>query len=218
MIGLISNGAALYKITNPNGKCYFGITNHLRGRFARHLKAESAVGHSLRKYGPENHLIEVLLTGRRELISRMEKVFIEEYGTIGNDGLNSTTGGDNEYLLSDETKEKIRLAHIGRVMPQSTRDKISAANKGKPKPPRSEVHKKNLGAAHRGKTMTAEQRAKISLGMSTKEVKEKMSASQKSRPRFSDETKEKLRQASLRVWAERRDSFLKEKENASFKS
>jgi hypothetical protein len=51
-----------------------------------------------------------------------------------------------------ETQEKIRQTLTGSTLPLEVRQKISAANKGKPKPPRSEEHKRKLSESLTGKT------------------------------------------------------------------
>lgn len=48
-----------------------------------------------------------------------------------------------------ETKDKLRKAGFGKKLPASARAKISAAHKGKKKPPFSEQHKENIAAAAR---------------------------------------------------------------------
>lgn len=201
LVDAISNGAALYKFTNPNNKIYIGITKDLRGRFAMHFKANSPIGKSLRKHGPKNHKIDILLTGPRKLISKMEQIFIEDCGSVGNQGLNSTSGGDNGYTFTEETRDKIRQAHTGRVMPQEVREKIGNANRGKKKPKFSEEHRKKLSDAKRGKLLLQEHRDSIFLAMNSPETRKRMSEGQKNRASFTDEHREKLRQAAKRQWA-----------------
>lgn len=63
--------------------------------------------------------------------------------------------------LSDEVKQKISAAHKGKILSESHRAAISAAQKGIAKP-RTAEHSARIGLAHRGKVLSAETRAKIS--------------------------------------------------------
>ena len=54
--------------------------------------------------------------------------------------------------MSDETKEKLRKAHTGKIMSDETKEKISVSLKGRPSP-------------NKGKVMSAEQKGKISKSM-----------------------------------------------------
>ena len=100
------------------------------------------------KYGTDDFLYEVLITiistSEEQLhseLNRLEKQYIEKYDTF-NSGYNSTTGGNEGWLLSSETrkimsaKSKERFANIenhpmyGRYHTEETKRKISEAKKG----------------------------------------------------------------------------------------
>lgn len=51
---------------------------------------------------------------------------------------------------SKKTLKKQRESHLGNTLTQLQKDKISKANKGRKKPPRSKEHRKKLGDAVRG--------------------------------------------------------------------
>ena len=97
--------------------------------------------------------------------------------------VNETDGGDGGINLSEDGRRK-----------------ISAANKGKKKPPRSEEHSRRISESNKGKIQSDETKRKRSLSMMgkrfpgrvhTDEYKRKMSESTKGRT-FSDETKRKI--------------------------
>jgi len=66
------------------------------------------------------------------------------------------------FTLSEEHKKAILKATIGRVPPQSERDKVSAYHKGRPK---SAAHKAKLSKVRTGTKLSAEHKAKISEGI-----------------------------------------------------
>jgi len=55
--------------------------------------------------------------------------------------------------LSKETKEKIRVANTGKIVPEERRQRISAALKGRPKPPRTEEHRRKIAEANRRRSV-----------------------------------------------------------------
>lgn len=66
---------------------------------------------------------------------------------------------------SPETRAKIAAGHRGIILSAEHRAKLSAAWKGRKRPPFTAEHCANISKAQRGKTLTAEHRAKISEGL-----------------------------------------------------
>jgi hypothetical protein len=108
----------------------------------------------------------------------------------------------NGGLHTEETKNKIKLSHIGKLHSPETKEKMRQAKLGKPK---SEEHRKNIKSSkilnpsfgHLGKSHSAESKEKMrtaALNMSD-ETKEKMRQAKLGKP-MSEETKEKIRQAN----------------------
>lgn len=147
----------IYKITNLiNGKLYIGQTSKtIAYRWYRHnyafsnnTKNKTAIHLALKKYGKINFSIEEIDTASNiDELNKKEKYWINILNTLSPNGYNLTTGGDNKQM-SDETKEKIRIAntgktiteetrqllrdsHKGYVVKQSTKDKLSIINKNK---------------------------------------------------------------------------------------
>lgn len=134
----------LYKITNIiNNKCYIGFTSRtVEDRFNDHIKNAKynhklgqALYSAMRKYSPENFIIEQIYEGDDAL--EMENEFIQKY----NAEYNMAPGGSkppsqkgNRWNHSEETKARMR----------------------KPKPPFTEEHKANISKALKGKKQDPE--------------------------------------------------------------
>jgi group I intron endonuclease len=111
-----NNKGKIYKITNnKNGSVYIGCTiNPLEKRFKEHLSRcfnsnyKSKLYNSIRKYGQDNFIIELIEECDLNVIYEMEKKYIQEYDSYNN-GLNSTVGGEGclGYTHSPETRLKI---------------------------------------------------------------------------------------------------------------
>ena len=110
----------IYKITNLiNGKIYIGQTKFtVEKRFKEHAKADSPLGHAIRKYGKKNFKAEVIETCQTftELNER-EIFWIKEFNCKVPNGYNIADGGafyavkkvDGEYYFvkTDENGEII---------------------------------------------------------------------------------------------------------------
>jgi group I intron endonuclease len=109
----------IYKITNKeNGLIYIGCTiNSLEKRFYEHLYRcfktdyKSKLYNSIKKYGVDNFIIELIEECDLNVIYETEKKYIKELDSYHN-GLNSTFGGEGclGYVHSSEMKIKISEA------------------------------------------------------------------------------------------------------------
>jgi group I intron endonuclease len=84
--------SGIYKITSPSGKMYIGQSSNINRRMTEHkYRAKSKnlkLYASLRKYGFENHKIEILFLSDSDYEkNRMESIYIRHYDSI-NVGLN----------------------------------------------------------------------------------------------------------------------------------
>jgi group I intron endonuclease len=128
----------IYCITNLlSGKKYIGQTTQpLWKRWSQHCNVNSrsmVIGKAIQKYGKENFIMELVYKAETlEELNLKETEYIKEFNTLSPNGYNLGTGGGNRKL-SDETKRKLSLAHIGKKLPPMSlevRKKISAARIG----------------------------------------------------------------------------------------
>lgn len=136
----------LYKITNTvNGHSYVGFTSRsINERYSSHKNnafrqnRKSKLYSAMRKYGVDCFVIEQIYEGVDAL--QKENYYITYY----NCEYNMTAGGESNQLgrtwnMSEETKRKLR----------------------KPKPPRTEEHKRNLSKSLTGRKLSEETKKKI---------------------------------------------------------
>lgn len=137
----------IYCITSPSGKKYVGqcvkkLSNgknlgHIN-RWKDHIRDSNGrdccrlLNLSIRKYGPENFKIELLIECKIEELDFFEIQFIETLNTLKPNGYNLTTGG-SKSRHSKETCELKRASMLGK-------------NKGKkyPKRPRKREEDNSL--------------------------------------------------------------------------
>lgn len=107
----------IYKITNPKGKVYVGQSRNLikrkNGYKNLRCKNQTKLYNSLKKYGWENHIFEIIEECPLKLLNKKEIYYINEYNSI-EEGLNLRGGGVGGGSLSQETKDKISKALKGR--------------------------------------------------------------------------------------------------------
>lgn len=111
----------IYKITNPSGNIYIGQTKDLTKRLkyyqSQSCKCQVKLCNSIKKYGWDKHIIEILETVPNDKVCEREIYWIEKFKTNYKrypeyNGLNLTDGGQNnkgnnirrvyEYTLSGE--------------------------------------------------------------------------------------------------------------------
>ena len=109
----------IYRFTNKsNGKVYIGLTTQtIHRRLSEHKyrftssDRDHKLYQALRKYGWDNFDIEVIfIVFDKTHLPEFEKLFIDEYDSFNN-GYNMTSG---DALISEETRDKLRQAMIGR--------------------------------------------------------------------------------------------------------
>ena len=170
----------IYKITNPGGKSYIGLSREIEVRWNSYKNMQfqstnTKLRKSLEEYGYENHTFEVLeevelvkdTYGKNTaLLRKRERYWIKELDTFYN-GLNSNGGGSGCNSHTEESKRKISEANskpkpkdfgINRSKDFYTdewRKKISEATKGRVSPMKGKV------GPNRGKVMSEEQKQKI---------------------------------------------------------
>lgn len=136
----------IYKITNKiNGKIYIGqtIQKSARKRWSTHCRGieNSAISLSIKKYGKENFLFEVLENcASLEELNKREEFLIQELNTLAPNGYNLKPGGNN-HTLPESSRQKISIANSGAnngrfgkqtIPSEETKEKISKSKKGIP--------------------------------------------------------------------------------------
>ena len=195
----------VYGVTcKKNGMIYVGATiNEPEVRWSAHKsgakRGDNGYGGEfygdIRKYGEESFSLTTLEDGiasKSDLRDR-ENFWIDKYRAEGT-AYNTCGSTVKGFKHTDET-----------------RTKMSAASKGKKKPPFSDEHRARMSAAHKGKErkpFSDEHKAKMSAAMKGRqfsdEAKAKMSAAAKNRKPMSDETRARISAASKAYWAKRR--------------
>lgn len=130
----------IYKITNiQNNKCYIGQSiRPVEQRFNRHLKdainnkLDTHFSRAIRKYGPDNFIIEEIDTAEnQDELNQKEQYWIRYYDSVKN-GYNETDAiekcGGNTYQSKTEEemliiKEKIRNTKLGSKNPMARKIK-----------------------------------------------------------------------------------------------
>ena len=115
----------IYKITSPSGRVYVGKTSNFKRRISQYrclaCVCQWVLLRSFKKYGFENHIIEVIeefnsdikyADGKEMMWIRSLMTNFSKWGKITN-GLNLTDGGEGRVgaKASEETKQKLRDAH-----------------------------------------------------------------------------------------------------------
>lgn len=137
----------IYKIKNKiDNKIYIGqTTQDLEDRWKQHLKNGSNCRYlksAFKKYGVDNFEFQLVCITFDNCLDDMEIKYIEHYNCLVPNGYNLRLGG-NSGKHNEETKRKIGDAlknrykngmihpHLGKNPSETTRKKLSEANKGK---------------------------------------------------------------------------------------
>lgn len=118
-----------------------GLTrNSMKARWSAHISAAfkpgtrkcSALVNSIVKYGKENFTIEQIDSALSLIeLSKKEQFWIKEFNSIVPNGYNITTGGERDFNLSQETKDKLSASHLNKKLSDSHKNSISSTLKGR---------------------------------------------------------------------------------------
>lgn len=166
----------VYKITNQiNGKIYIGITTiSIEQRWRGHITQcnqgnKRHLYMAMRKHGIDNFFVEQIDSADNEqALGILEQRYILEYGSFGKNGYNMCAGGvglrglkhskatrdkmkakaANRPPMSEETRQKYRLASLGRKIPAASIEQRAIKLRGKL---RTEDQKSRISAGRIGK-------------------------------------------------------------------
>jgi group I intron endonuclease len=111
----------IYKITNPSGSVYIGLSWDIKVRFNRYRRLnchqQRHIYSSLKKYGPESHTFDILHELPSDInqstLSEYERIYWDFYNSLGFKMMNLKEPGDGGRL-SEETKRIIGLKNKGK--------------------------------------------------------------------------------------------------------
>jgi len=182
--------SCIYKITNLiDNKIYIGSTKNLRKRKIKHISKlnlnyhhNSFLQKDYNTYGSLKFKFDIIEECTVEQLIEREQYYIDLYDCCNPlIGYNISPSSNSQlgFKFSKESKEKMSEAAKNRKpFSEETREKLSKANLGKKL---SEEHKKKIGDSNKGKSPTEETREKmrkIKLGKPlSKEHKDKIKES-----------------------------------------
>ena len=110
----------IYKITSPSKKVYIGQSINIEYRIESYKKLircknQPKLYNSLKKYGVEKHVFEVLCECEMEELNDKERYYQDLYSAIGESGLNCllTKSTDRSGKMSIESRLKMSEKLIG---------------------------------------------------------------------------------------------------------
>lgn len=167
----------IYKIINPEGKIYVGLSKNIELRWKQHINLRFTGNNKLKEsfitYGNNNHNFIVVeeLENNDKILRKQERYWIKYYDSF-NDGLNENGGGSGPGSHTTKSKQKISSALKGKPKPDDFgekrskefytdewKQKISQSNKGRISPNKGKI------GYNKGKIMTDDQKQKISLSL-----------------------------------------------------
>lgn len=189
----------LYKLTFPNQKLYFGVTDNIPRRWKNHRcspnsKGRSSIVNALRKYGPQNIKFEIIVIGNEDYILELEKAAIKKFKTQNRFyGYNVDAGGKPAPMRQESCRKKLRLYYQKpeNIAPLIARNK---ARKGEKRTLEQCLKLRGRKPWNLGKSPSQETRNKISNSLKGKKFDEARKEKLRGRV-ISEDTRKKLSQA-----------------------
>lgn len=158
----MNNVPGVYRITcYGDSKVYIGSTKALVNRLQQHrwhLKNNRhhnpILQNAYNKYGPESFSYEVIERCREDELIEREQHWIDFYQAATS--FNVVPRADRKEV-SDETKRKISLAHLGKIKSPVTRERMREAQRK-----RTPEWNKAISDGKKGKSLSKEHREKLS--------------------------------------------------------
>lgn len=107
----------VYKITSPTGRIYIGSSSNIKKRFVDYkcydCKYQRKLYNSLKKYGWENHIFEIIWKGKIDEMLKQEVIFGLQFNVLSENNLNCKLPKIEDIFtcISEETRLKMRAAH-----------------------------------------------------------------------------------------------------------
>lgn len=192
----------------PNNKVYIGITkdsvNIRWGTNGRRYHHNSHFSYAIKKYGWDNiqHIIIAEDLTKDEACELEKKLIFEHQSNNPKFGYNQTSGGEHTEF-SDEVKQRISIAHMGKHLSDEHKEKLRQAQLGSKHKPMPDSAKQKLREYNLGKVMPKEVKDKISKALTennpnrgkhyklSSETRKRMSlAKQKTKLKYYDNSKQ----------------------------
>lgn len=129
-----NNTGYIYKITSPSGKIYIGSSSNFVKRVSYYknlcCKGQNKLYNSLKKYGYDNHIVEIIEEPTLDTMLQREAYWGEYYDVLSSKGLNCNLPkyGDTYKSVSEETVLKISKAQKGRKLSEEHIKKLKEAH------------------------------------------------------------------------------------------
>lgn len=125
----------VYKYISPSNKVYIDQTCNslsIRAKNGEGYKDSPKFYNAIKKYGFKNFQVEILKNNLTlEETSYWEEYYIQLYQSReDSNGYNIAYGGSN-HAVTEETKEKMSLSHIGKHHSEETKKKLAMQKKVK---------------------------------------------------------------------------------------
>lgn len=145
----------IYKIISPSNKIYIGQSTNVEKRIKQYKRlcclTQKVLYNSLKKYGFDNHIFEIIEECDIELLNERERYWQEYHNSLAPNGLNS---------MLTETNSKRR------IVSKETSLKLSESKKGDKNPmynvKKSEEHKNKMSLLMKNRVFTEDWKLKIS--------------------------------------------------------
>lgn len=185
----------IYKTTNLiDNKIYIGQSIYDNKNY---LGSGLHISRAINLYGKENFKKEILEYCDHKILNDREVYWITVFNSTNLDiGYNIESGGNQNYIVSESTKKKLRAARATQIRKPcsiETRKKISDAQINVPK---SEEYKRKMSESKKGSIPWNKGKKGVSEETSEKMAKAKLNVPRK------DSTKNKISVASSKMWKE----------------
>lgn len=160
----------IYKITNPSKKVYIGQSTNINRRINQYRKncdkSQRLLFNSIKKYGFENHTVEILCECSVEQLNDLERKFISQYDSTDRKiGMNLTTGGQDYFFHTKETRKRMSAAQKGNTKTlgrKQTIEEIAKRTRKTKGQKRSKDQREKMSKAQKGKNLSNETKMKMS--------------------------------------------------------
>lgn len=176
----MSNDCGIYKITNiANGMFYIGSSVSLAKRIYIHRNQlnlgkhrNSHLQRAWDKYGESNFTFDVIerVTDKNCLLDVEQRWLDETKATEVGYNICKIAANRRGVKASEETKLRMAESQRGKRHTPATRALMSKKKRGMKKPERTPEHRERLGAAHRGKIVSEETKAKLRAAWTRRKI------------------------------------------------